>query len=75
MLFVGIWIDKGMGLLLPGMSPSPIGEITEYYPTWLEIFVVAGNYAIGFLVLTLLMKGAVGVLLGDVKYDPSKEER
>jgi Ni/Fe-hydrogenase subunit HybB-like protein len=72
MLFVGIWIDKGMGLLLPGMSPSPIGEITEYYPTWLEIFVVAGNYALGFLVLTLLLKGAVGVVLGDVKYDQSK---
>ncbi|MFC1684555.1 sulfate reduction electron transfer complex DsrMKJOP subunit DsrP [Pseudomonadota bacterium] len=72
MLFVGIWIDKGMGLLLPGMSPSPIGEVTEYYPTWLEIFVVAGNYAIGFLVLTLLMKGAVGVVLGDVKYGQSK---
>ena len=68
MLFVGIWIDKGMGLLLPGFSPSPIGEFSEYYPTMLEIFVTAGNWAIGFIVLTLLMKGAVGVLLGKVKY-------
>jgi molybdopterin-containing oxidoreductase family membrane subunit len=72
MLFAGIWIDKGMGLLLPGFSPSPIGELSEYSPTMLELFVVLGNWAIGFLVLTLLMKGAVGVILGDVKYGQSK---
>ncbi|HEC16605.1 MAG TPA: polysulfide reductase [Sedimenticola sp.] len=71
MLFLGIWIDKGMGLLLPGFSPSPIGELSEYYPTTLEIFITAGNWALGFIVLTLLMKGAVGVILGEVKYGRS----
>ena len=72
-LFFGIWIDKGMGLLLPGFSPSPIGEFSEYYPTTLEIFITAGNWAIGFIVLTLLMKGAVGVLLGEVRYGKSNQ--
>ena len=26
----GIWIEKGMGLIVPGFIPSPIGEVTEY---------------------------------------------
>ncbi|MCP4945677.1 MAG: polysulfide reductase NrfD, partial [Planctomycetaceae bacterium] len=66
--FIGIWIEKGMGLLIPGSIPTPIGEFTEYSPTFLEIFNSLGNWAIGFLVLTVLLKGAIGILLGDIKY-------
>ncbi len=66
--FVGVWIDKGMGLLIPGSVPTPIGEFTQYSPTFIEIFNCIGNWAIGFIILTILLKGAIGVLLGDVKY-------
>ncbi len=66
--FVGIWVEKGMGLLIPGSIPTPIGEFTEYSPSIVEIFNSLGNWAIGFIVLTLLLKGAIGVLLGEVKY-------
>ncbi len=66
--FLGIWVEKGMGLILPGSIPSPIGEFTQYFPTLIEIMNCLGNWAIGFLILTLLLKGAVGVLLGDVRY-------
>lgn len=65
-LFLGIWIDKGLALVIPGMIPSPIGEFTEYTPTWIEIFIVAGNWAIGFMIFTILAKGAIGVMLGEV---------
>jgi hypothetical protein len=27
-----------------------------------------GNWAIGFIVLTVLLKGAIGTLLGDIRY-------
>lgn len=65
-LFIGIWIDKGYVLTVAGMIPSPLGEFSEYTPTWIEIFIVAGNWAIGFMIFTILAKGAVGVMLGDV---------
>ena len=68
MLFLGIWIEKGMGLLIPGSIPTPIGEFTQYSPTLLEIGNCLGNWAIGFIIMTLLLKGAIGILLGDVKY-------
>jgi Ni/Fe-hydrogenase subunit HybB-like protein len=71
--FFGIWTEKGMGLLIPGFSPTPIGEFTQYFPTTLEIFVTLGNWAVGFLVLTVLLKGAIGIQLGDIAYSGSAQ--
>ncbi len=67
-LFLGIWVEKGMGLLIPGSIPTPIGEFTQYSPTLIEIGNCLGNWAIGFIVLTVLLKGAIGILLGEIKY-------
>jgi molybdopterin-containing oxidoreductase family membrane subunit len=69
--FVGIWIEKGMGLIVPGFIPTPIGEVTEYYPTFIEVVMSVGNWAMGFFILTILLKGAIGILVGDVKFDGS----
>ena len=66
-LFVGIWIEKGMAFVLPGMIPSPIGEFAEYSPSWIEIGNSLGSWAFGIMIFTILAKGAIGVSLGDVK--------
>ena len=68
LIFAGIWVQKGSGLLVPGYIPSPIGEFSNYLPTTLEVLVGLGNWAIGFFILTILAKGAIGILLGEVKY-------
>ena len=69
MAFAGIWIEKGMGLIVPGFIPSPIGEVTEYYPTFVEWLMTLGIWAFGFFILTILLKGAIGILQGEIKYD------
>jgi len=68
MTFAGIWIDKGMGLVVPAFIPSPIGEFSEYVPSAIEIINTLGGWASGLFIFTLLAKGAIGVLLGEVKY-------
>jgi molybdopterin-containing oxidoreductase family membrane subunit len=68
MAFVGIWIEKGMGLIVPGFIPTPIGEVTEYYPTGVEVLMTVGIWAFGFFILTILLKGAIGILQGEIKY-------
>lgn len=68
MAFVGIWIDKGLGLVLPGLTPSPIGEFTEYVPSFIELVNSAGNWAIGIMVFTMLTKVAVGIMNGEIRY-------
>lgn len=58
---IGIWIDKGLGLISGGFIPNPLHQITEYLPTIPEILIGLGVYGIGILILTLLFKIAVTV--------------
>ncbi len=61
MIFVGAWIDKGLGMISGGFVPSPLHHVTEYAPTGQEIIITLGVYATGFLVLTILYKLATTV--------------
>jgi molybdopterin-containing oxidoreductase family membrane subunit len=72
--FGGIWVEKGMGLIVPGFIPSPIGEVTEYFPTLIEVMMTIGLWAMGFFLLTILLKGAIGIMLGDIKYRAGEAE-
>ncbi len=69
---VGIWIEKGMGLIIPGFIPSPLGEIVEYVPTWNEILVCVGIWSFGFLVYTILLKFAIPILNGKLIHRSSE---
>lgn len=60
-IFVGTWIDKGMGLITGGFVPSPLHEITEYVPTIPELVISLGVYTVGFFILTFFFKIAVSV--------------
>jgi len=60
-VFIGTWIDKGMGMISGGFVPNPMHHVTEYMPTIPELIITLGIYATGFLVLTLLFKIAVSV--------------
>jgi molybdopterin-containing oxidoreductase family membrane subunit len=66
-LFVSIWVEKGIGLVVPGFVPSPLGEIVEYTPTWVELCVTAGVWALGLFVLTVLVRVALPIELGDAR--------
>ena len=60
-VFVSTWIDKGMGLVVGGFIPNPMERVTEYTPTFPEVLITIGIWAIGFLVLTALFKIAVTI--------------
>jgi Ni/Fe-hydrogenase subunit HybB-like protein len=66
-LFAAIWTEKGMGMVIPGFIPSPLGEIVEYSPTWVELAVTAGIWAMGFFVLTVLVRVALPIELGQTR--------
>jgi molybdopterin-containing oxidoreductase family membrane subunit len=56
MCIVGIWIEKGMGLIIPGFIPSTLHEIVEYTPSLVEWKVTVGIWAFGLMVLTIMLK-------------------
>jgi len=72
--YAGVYIEKGMGLIIPGLTPDALGEIYEYYPTITELRVAAGIFAVGFLIFTLMLKVAVPVALGGLRYDRERPD-
>lgn len=60
-VFVSLWIEKGLGLVITGFIPSPLEKITEYVPTTPEIFITLGVWAAGFLLLTIFFRIFVAV--------------
>ena len=67
--YAGCYIEKGMGLIIPGLTPDVLGEIYEYTPSLNELRVAAGVFALGFLVFTLMLKVAVPISLGEFLAD------
>jgi len=60
-LFLGIWIEKGIGLIVPGLVPSPMGEVVDYAPSWVEVCVTLGILALGIFVVIMLLKPALKI--------------
>ena len=59
LIFCGAYTEKGMGLVIPGLTPDTLGEIYVYTPSLTEYRVASGVFAIGFLVFTLFVKLAI----------------
>jgi molybdopterin-containing oxidoreductase family membrane subunit len=49
---VSIWIEKGLGMVVTGFVPSPLGKVTSYVPTVPEILITLGIYGFGALLIT-----------------------
>jgi molybdopterin-containing oxidoreductase family membrane subunit len=60
-IFVSIWIDKGLGMVVTGFIPNPLGEIAIYWPTIPELLISMGIWAIGFLMITVFYKMTLSV--------------
>lgn len=60
-VFVSLWIEKGLGLIVGGFVPSPLGAFARYAPTLPEVGIVAGIWAVGGLLVTAFYKIVVAV--------------
>lgn len=74
LVIAGVYIEKGMGLVVPGFIPGTLGEIYEYSPTNSEILITIGIWATGALLYTLMMKFAVPVYTGTLRFARNSDE-
>ena len=58
---VSMWIEKGLGMIVTGFVPSPLGHVTSYMPTAPELGISLGIFGIGALMVTMLYKVALSV--------------
>jgi molybdopterin-containing oxidoreductase family membrane subunit len=79
-IFIGIWIEKGMGLIIPAFIPDTLGEIYEYMPSYNEILIAVGIWGLGAMIYTLMVRAAVAVDTGKLRHpdappvSPKEEE-
>jgi Ni/Fe-hydrogenase subunit HybB-like protein len=60
-VFVSVWIEKGLAMVVAGFVPSPLGHLTRYVPTLPELLITVGIYALGALLVTGLFRIALSV--------------
>jgi molybdopterin-containing oxidoreductase family membrane subunit len=60
-VFGSLWIDKGLGMVIAGFVPSPLGKVVSYTPTIPELTISLAIYAMGLLIVTGLYKIALEV--------------
>ncbi len=64
-VFLSLWIEKGLGLVVTGFVPSPLDRITDYTPTIPEAAITGGIWALGLLMITMLFRIFVTVRRGE----------
>lgn len=62
MIVIGIWIEKGIGFVIPGFIPSTLGDFVQYVPSMNEIIICIGIWSLGLLIYTLLLKVAIPII-------------
>ncbi|MCA9671418.1 MAG: polysulfide reductase NrfD [Myxococcales bacterium] len=61
---VGVWVEKGMGLIVPGFIPTPAGDLVEYTPSGHEIVICLGIWCVGALLFSLMTRVALAIQNG-----------
>jgi hypothetical protein len=65
LIYAGVYIEKGVALVIPGFSPSTLGEIYHYAPNSTELRVSMGVFAFGAILLTLMVRIAMKFLFAN----------
>ncbi|MBF0381635.1 MAG: polysulfide reductase NrfD [Magnetococcales bacterium] len=67
LIFFAVWSEKGLGLVIPGFVPTPLGEMAQYTPSTIEIKVAIAIWAVGAIIFTLLAKVAIAIEFGGLR--------
>src|SRR3972149_6103433 len=66
LIYASVYIEKGMGLVMPAFTPDILGEIYEYTPTLHELRIGAAIFSTGFLSFRVLGKTAIPTMTGEL---------
>jgi molybdopterin-containing oxidoreductase family membrane subunit len=61
LVFISLWLEKGLGLIVGGFVPSPLGSVAHYAPTLPEWSIVAAIWSVGAFLITVFYKVVLSV--------------
>jgi len=75
LIWFGVYIEKGIALLIPGFTPDSLGQIYVYRPSLIELKVSTGIFAIGFLIFTFITKIAIAIIFEDFNIETLRRKK
>lgn len=72
LIYLSVYIEKGMTLIIPGFTPDVIGQIYVYTPSMTEIRTTAMIFSAGFLLFTFMLKIAIAIIFDGYSIDKLK---
>ena len=75
LIWFGVYIEKGIALLIPGFTPDTLGQIYIYRPSITEIKIATAIFAIGFLIFTLMTKIAIAIVFEDFSIESLRKKK
>ncbi len=75
LIWFGVYIEKGIALLIPGFTPDSLGQIYIYRPSVIELKVSMGIFAIGFLIFTFITKIAIAIIFEDFNIETLRRKK
>lgn len=62
LIYISVYVEKGIALIIPGYTPDTLGQIYHYTPSIMELRVACAIFGIGFLFFTLMVRLAIFLL-------------
>jgi Ni/Fe-hydrogenase subunit HybB-like protein len=75
LIWLGVYIEKGIALLIPGFTPDSLGQIYIYRPSQIELKVSMGIFAVGFLIFTFITKIAIAIIFEDFSIESLRRKK
>lgn len=75
LIWFGVYIEKGIALLIPGFTPDSLGQIYGYRPSLVELKISMGIFAVGFLIFTFITKVAIAIIFEDFNIESLKRRQ
>jgi Ni/Fe-hydrogenase subunit HybB-like protein len=75
LIWFGVYIEKGIALLIPGFTPDTLGQIYIYRPSLAEIKISMAIFAVGFLIFTLMTKIAIAIIFENFNIDLIRKKK
>ena len=75
LIWFGVYIEKGIALLIPGFTPDTLGQVYIYRPSLTEIKIAVAIFAIGFMIFTVLTKIAIAINFEGFNIDSLKRKK
>ena len=75
LIYISVYLEKGIALIIPGFTPDVLGQIYVYTPSMTEIRTAVLIFSSGFLLFTFLVKIAIAIIFENYNIDSLDRKR